>query len=65
MVGKSMMDTLDDDQWYFNITMTRKQFDEFRVYSTKLIKKTFKCNTKRASDTFEWFNLAFGLRIKG
>ena len=64
MVGKSMMDTLDDDKWYFNITMTTEQFTEFKKYSIKLIKKVFKCNTTRAKSTFDWFNLAFGLRIK-
>jgi len=64
MVGKSMMDTLDDDKWYFNITMTTEQFTEFKKYSIKLIKKIFKCNTSRALSTFDWFNLAFGLRIK-
>jgi len=65
MVGKTMMDTLDDDKWYFNITMTLAQFEEFKKYSVKLIKKVFRCNTKRALSTFDWFNLAFGLRIKG
>jgi len=64
MVGKTMLDTLDDDEWYFNITMTLAQHVEFRNYTIKLIKKVFKCNTARASATFEWFNLAFGLRIK-
>lgn len=64
MVGKSMMDTLDDDKWYFNITMTTEQFEEFKKYSIKLIKKVFKCNTTKALRTFDWFNLTFGLRIK-
>ena len=64
MVGKSMMDTLDDDKWYFNITMTTEQFEEFKKYSIKLIKKIFKCNTTKALRTFDWFNLEFGLRIK-
>ena len=65
MVGKTMMDTLDDDNWHFNITLTRAQYWEFRKYSIKLIKKIFKCNTRRSNDTFEWFMRAFGLRIKG
>lgn len=64
MVGKSMMDTLDDDMWYFNITMTTEQHEEFKKYAIKLIKKIFKCNTARATRTFDWFNLQFGLRIK-
>jgi len=64
MVGKSMVDTVDDDKWYFNITMTRAQYIEFRRYSIKLIKKVFRCNTTRATDTFIWFYRAFGLRVK-
>lgn len=64
LVGKTMMDTLDDDQWYFNITITREKFTEFEKYAIKLIKKVFKCNTSRAKKTFDLFNLNLGLRIK-
>ena len=64
MVGKSMMDTLDDDKWYFNITMTREQFEEFKLYAVKLIRKTFKCNKLNGEKRFDSFNLALGLRIK-
>ena len=64
MVGKTLIDTLDDDKWYFNITMTSIQHDHFKKYTLNLIKKTFKCNKSRAEATFAWFDLAFGLRIK-
>ena len=53
MVGKTLLDTLDDDMWYFNFTMTQDEHEEFRKYAIKLIRKTF-----------NWFNLQFGLRIK-
>jgi len=64
MVGKTLLDTLDDDNWYFNITMTQAEFDEFRKYAVKLIRKTFRCNRLRGESTFDWFNMQFGLRIK-
>lgn len=64
MVGKSMLDTLDDDMWYFNITMTAEQHKQFRGYAIPLLKKIFKFNKGRAEQTFDWFNLQFGLRIK-
>jgi hypothetical protein len=64
MTGKTIMDTLDDDEWWFNNTLTTEQHVEFRKYTIKLIKKTFKCNTSKAIDTFEWFYRAFGMRIK-
>lgn len=64
MIGRSLMDTLDDDQWYFNFTMTREQHLAFKKYALRLIKKVFKCNTTKALDTFEWFHENLGLRIK-
>lgn len=65
MVGKTMLDTLDDMEWYSNITMTRAQHDEFKEYSIKLIKKIFKVNRQKAESIFSWFDLAYGLRVKG
>jgi hypothetical protein len=64
MVGKTLLDTLDDDNWYFNITMTQTEYEEFRKYAVKLIRKTFRCNKLRGESTFDWFNMQFGLRIK-
>ena len=64
IVGKRLIDTLDDDKWYFNWTITQSQFDEFKKYSIKTLKKVFKFNTTKANETFDWFNQQFGLRIK-
>ena len=64
MVGKRLVDTLDDDMWYFNWTMTQEQHEEFKRYAIPLIKKIFKCNKARAESTFGWFDMQFGLRIK-
>ena len=64
MVGKRLVDTLDDDLWYFNWTMTQEQHEEFKRYAIPLLKKIFKFNKGRAEQTFDWFNLQFGLRIK-
>ena len=64
MVGKRLVDTLDDDLWYFNWTMTQQQHEEFKRYAIPLLKKIFKFNKGRAEQTFDWFNLQFGLRIK-
>ena len=64
MVGKRLVETLDDDKWYFNWTMTTSQHSDFKKYSIKMLKKVFKFNTNKAKETFNWFNLQFGLRIK-
>lgn len=64
MVGKNLLDTLDDDRWYFNITMTFAQREEFRKYAIKTIKKILKCNTTTAKEVYDYFNKNLGLRIK-
>lgn len=64
MIGKTMADALKDDMWFFNWTMTEEQHQQFRAYAIPLLKKVFKFNKKKAEETFGWFNLQFGLRIK-
>jgi len=64
LVGKTLLDTLDDDKWYFNNTLTTAQQAEFKKYSLNLIKKVFKCNKAKAESAFSWFDATFGLRTK-
>jgi hypothetical protein len=64
MIGKTMYDARKNDIWFIEWTMTDEQHEEFKKYSIPLLKKVFKFNTNKAKDTFEWFNLQFGLRIK-
>lgn len=64
MIGKTTEEAKKDDMWYLNWTFTQRQYDLFRGYAIPLIKKVFKCNTKKAEETFSWFNLQFGLRLK-
>jgi hypothetical protein len=64
MVGKTIEDTLSDDKWYFNWTMTKEQHEVFKKYAIPLLKKVFKFNKSKAEQTFNWFNLGYGLRIK-
>jgi len=64
MVGKTIVDTVDDDRWFFNWTMTTTQQDEFRDYAIPLLQKVFKFNKRKAVSTFNWFIKNFGLRIK-
>jgi len=65
MVDKTMLDTLNDDRWKFNWTLSRKQRGEFENYAIPVIKKVFRCNKAKAQTTFEWFYEHFGLRLKG
>jgi hypothetical protein len=64
LINKTLIDTLDDDNWHFNMTLTDEEFATFEKYALALLRKTFKCNKSVATTTFDWFNLAYGLRIK-
>lgn len=64
MIGKTIEEARKDDMWFFNWTMTTAQHEEFRKYAVPLLKKVFKFNKSKAEQTFGWFNLQFGLRIK-
>jgi hypothetical protein len=54
MIDKSMQEAY----------MTKEQHEVFKAYALPLIKKVFKCNKSKAENTFDWFDLQFGLRIK-
>lgn len=64
MVGKTVQDARKDDMWFFNWTLTTEQYNQFRGYAIPLLKKTFRYNKRKAEQTFDFFNLQFGLRIK-
>ena len=64
MIGKTVLDVIGDEFWYTNNTMTPEQHEEFKAYAIPLLKKIFKFNKTRAEQTFGWFDLQFGLRIK-
>jgi hypothetical protein len=64
MVGKTIDDAKKDEMWYHNITMTSKQQEVFKSYAIPLLRKVFKFNKQKAENTFSWFNLQYGLRIK-
>lgn len=64
MIGKTIAEAYKTNEWYSKWTMTQAQHDEFKAYAIPLLKKVFKCNKTRAEQTFSWFDLQFGLRIK-
>jgi hypothetical protein len=65
MIGKSIQEAHMTREWYNKWTMTQEQHDQFKAYALPLLKKVFKCNKSRAESTFDFFDLQFGLRIKG
>jgi len=63
MIGKTVDEIKEDEQWYINNTMTEEQHEEFERYAIPLLKKIFKFNKSKAESTFGWFDLQFGLKI--
>lgn len=64
MVGKTIEEVTNDEYWFTNNTMTQEQHEEFKAYAIPLLKKVFKFNKSKAEQTFSWFDLQFGLKIK-
>lgn len=63
-IGKTMVDTVKEDKWYYNWTVTSEQRRDFHHYAVPMIKKIFRCNTSKALITYEWFIDNFGLKVK-
>jgi hypothetical protein len=64
MVGKTLEDAKKDEMWFHNFTMTTSQHNMFKSYAIPLLRKIFKFNKGKAEQTFQWFDLGYGLRIK-
>lgn len=64
LIGKTMIDTYNDDRWHSKWTLTLAQKKHFHKYSIKIIKKVFRCNSAKANLTYDWFNSIFGLKVK-
>ena len=64
MIGKTIEDAKNEDEWYNKWTMTSKQYELFKAYAIPLLKKVFKFTKTKAESSFSWFNLAHGLKIK-
>lgn len=63
LIGKTVQDAVKTHEWKTQWNFTQEDYDKFKAYSIPLIKKTFKCNRKKAESTFDWFYLNFGLKI--
>jgi len=64
MTGRTMVDTMDDDRWYYNWKLTKEQQGDFYKYAIPVIKKVFRCNRTKAEATFYWFSENFGLKTE-
>jgi hypothetical protein len=63
LIGKTIKDIEDDETWYNTNTMSPEQHEQLKAYAIPLLKKVFKFNKAKAEQTFNWFDLSYGLRI--
>lgn len=62
-VGKTMEDIKDDPEWYRNNTMTKEQYEEWKEYSKKLMKKVLKYKKHFIDREFAMLDLMYGLKV--
>lgn len=63
MIGLTYQHAMNTPEFWRVFTLTTEQTLEWRKDALSLIKKTFKCNKKRAELTLGMFELNLGLRI--
>lgn len=64
LIGKTSKQALANSNWYNEWTITENQIKFLRSYAIPLLKKIFKFNKAKAEETFLWFLLQYGLKIK-
>ena len=62
MIGLTYEDAMNTPEFWRVYTLTTEQTLEWRKQALPLIKKTFKCNKRRAELTMAMFELNLGLR---
>lgn len=62
-VGKTIEDIKDDPEWYRNNTMTKEQYEEWKEYSKKTLKKVLRFNKKFIDREFAMLDLMYGLKV--
>lgn len=64
LIGKTIEDVAKEPNWLKVWSISQENHDLFRAYAIQMLKKVFKYNTSKAKQTFDWFGLGFGLKIK-
>jgi len=63
-IDKTLPEAELNENWWFEWEISSVRYEEYKKDSIKLLKKVFKCNRLRATETFEWFYSQFGIKIK-
>jgi hypothetical protein len=63
ILGKTMFNTTQELDWKEKWKLTQNQKNLFKSYAHLILKKVFKCNSSKASETYEFFDSNFGLSV--
>lgn len=63
IIGRTVKDAIDNPNWRQEWAIPPEDALKFREYAVPLIKKTFRCNSNKAHNTFNFFLITFGLKI--
>jgi len=61
ILGKTMANTLAEENWKTTWKLTKKQKEMFKSYALGILKKVFRFNGAKARETYEFFDKNFGL----
>ena len=61
LLGKTMANTLVEEDWKKTWKLTKKQKEMFKSYALGILKKVFRFNGAKARETYEFFDKNFGL----
>lgn len=62
MIGKTTIHTKSEPDWFNKWTIYESDYQLLKSYSISLLKKTFKFNSTKAKETFDWWYMHFGLK---
>ena len=62
-INKTIDDIKSDPEWYANNSLTKSQYEEFKVHACEIIKKLFRYSKSYTEKQFEMLYFAYGLNI--
>lgn len=64
LAGKKPIDMIMEGSTFIDYSISKEEYDIFKIYSIAMMKRVYKCNRKVAEENFYWFYHRFGLTIK-
>lgn len=64
LIGKTVKEAICNKEWLREWSLPKEKSEEFKKYAIPLIKKVFKCNKGKATSTFNWWDLNWGLKTE-